>query len=105
MTCRGVACLLLLSAVSSFALQPPYVSSAASTGVGLAPGSMVDLYFFDGPTISATSLVTLRIQPEGSTQVFPCPVLSTWAYGVRAILPLELSAGPATITLAVNGEA
>jgi uncharacterized protein (TIGR03437 family) len=66
---------------------------------------MVDLYFFDGPTISAASLVTLRIQPEGSTQVFTCPVLSTWAYGVRAILPLELPAGAANITLAVNGEA
>jgi uncharacterized protein (TIGR03437 family) len=66
---------------------------------------MVDLYFFDGPTISAASLVTLRVQLEGSTQVFPCPILSTWAYGVRAILPLELSAGAANITLAVNGEA
>jgi uncharacterized protein (TIGR03437 family) len=66
---------------------------------------MVDLYIFDGPTISATSLVTLRVQPEGSTQVFTCPILSTWVYGVRAILPLELSAGAANITLAVNGEA
>ena len=105
MTCRGATWLLLLSAVSGFALQPPLVNSAASTGVGLAPGSMVDLYIFDGPTISATSPVTLRVQPEGSTQVFTCPILSSWVYGVRAILPLGLSAGAANITLAVNGEA
>lgn len=105
MTCRGAACLLsVLFASCGFALDAPSAYSAASGGVGFAPGSIVALYFTGGPNVSDTRLFRVRVQPKGSTQVFACPVLSAGPNAVWAVLPAEVPAGPASITLAINGE-
>lgn len=105
MTCRGAACLLYaLGASSGFVLDAPRAFSAASGGVGLAPGSIVALYFIGGPNVSDTRLVRVRVQPEGSAQVFACPVLSVGPNGVWAVLPAQVPPGPVRITLAINGD-
>jgi uncharacterized protein (TIGR03437 family) len=104
MTCRGAACLLLLSAVSGFALESPRAYNAASGGVAISPGSIVELAYLDGPDVSDARLVTVSVQPEGSTQVFACLVLTAGLDRVWTVLPVEVPPGAARITLAINGE-
>src|SRR5438874_2168658 len=98
MTYRVAACFLsVLWTVRGFALEPPRAFSAASPAVGLAPGSIVALYFISGPSISDARLVRVRVQPEGSTLVFACAVLSARPNEIWTVLPMEVSPGPVRI--------
>ncbi len=76
----------------------------ASGGAGLAPGSIIALAYLDGPNVSDAQFVRVGVQPQGSTQVFACLVLTAGPNAVWAVLPVDVPPGPAGITLAIKGD-
>lgn len=103
MTCRVASCVLCsIYAARGFDLPAPYAYNAASYSSALAPGSIIGLSYSGGSNVRDAGLIRVRVQPEGSTQVFACRVLLTSP--LWAVLPAEVPTGPANITLAIDGQ-
>lgn len=94
-----------LVAVSAFAQQVT-VSSAAATGVGIAPGSIAAVSLSGANVVVPDpSTVSIQLQSQGSAQAITLPVLSSSPLQYWVMVPADFPLGPAAFTLAVAGSA